>query len=90
MIGCSEDNLYNRVNLMAKRILIMGSFDTKASELTFLRERVTELGFEAVCMDTSMGRASTVKVEIGSDEVSTAAGVPVSEIRRRTRDGLPR
>ena len=55
MIGCSEDNLYNRVNLMAKRILIMGSFDTKASELTFLRERVTELGFEAVCMDTSHG-----------------------------------
>jgi len=49
MIGCSEDNLYNRVNLMAKRILIMGSFDTKASELTFLRERMTELGFEAVC-----------------------------------------
>src|SRR5215471_8707471 len=32
-------------------------------------------------MDTSMGRASTVKVEIGSNEVSTAAGVPVSEIR---------
>ena len=59
MIGCSEDNLYNRVNLMAKRILIMGSFDTKANELTFLRERVTELGFEAFCMDTSMGRAST-------------------------------
>ena len=81
MIGCSEDNLYNRVNLMAKRILIMGSFDTKASELTFLRERVTELGFEAVCMDTSMGRASTVKVDIGSNEVSTAAGVSVSEIR---------
>ena len=66
---------------MAKRILIMGSFDTKANELTFLRERVTELGFEAVCMDTSMGRESTVKVEIGSNEVSTAAGVPVSEIR---------
>ena len=81
MIGCSEDNLYNRVSLMAKRILIMGSFDTKANELTFLRERVTELGFEAVCMDTSMGRESTVKVEIGSNEVSTAAGVPVSEIR---------
>src|SRR5215813_13162731 len=66
---------------MAKRILIMGSFDTKANELTFLRERVTELGFEAVCMDTSMGRESTVKVEICSSEVSTAAGVPVSEIR---------
>src|SRR5215467_9534529 len=81
MIGCSEDNLYNRVSLMAKRILIMGSFDTKANELTFLRERVTELGFEAVCMDTSMGRESTVKVEIGSNEVSTAAGVPVSKIR---------
>jgi uncharacterized protein (UPF0261 family) len=66
---------------MAKRILIMGSFDTKANELTFLRERVTELGFEAVCMDTSMGRETTVKVEIGSNEVSTAAGVPVNEIR---------
>jgi len=32
-------------------------------------------------MDTSIGRASTVKVEISSNEVSTAAGVPVSEIR---------
>jgi uncharacterized protein (UPF0261 family) len=66
---------------MAKRILIMGSFDTKADELTFLREQVAGLGFEAVCMDTSMGRESTVKVEIGSSEVSTAAGVPISEIR---------
>jgi len=62
------------VNLIAKRILIMGSFDTKANELTFLRERVTEPGFEAGCMDTSMGRASTVKVEIGSDEVSHRRG----------------
>ena len=66
---------------MAKRILIMGSFDTKAEELIFLRERIAELDFEAVCMDTSMGRESAVKVEIGSNEVSTAAGVPISKIR---------
>ena len=66
---------------MAKRILIMGSFDTKAEELIFLRERIAELDFEAVCMDTSMGRESAVKVEIGSIEVSTAAGVRISKIR---------
>ena len=69
MIGCPENNLHNRVNLMAKRILIMESFDTKANELTFLRERVTELGFEAVSMDAPMGRESTVNVEIASNEV---------------------
>ena len=33
---------------MAKRILLMGSFETKAEELIFLRERVAELGFAAV------------------------------------------
>src|SRR5215813_957623 len=76
-----RNDICNGVNFMAKRILIMGSFDTKAEELTFLRERVAGLGFEAVCMDTSMGRESAVKVEIGSNEVSTAAGVPISKIR---------
>ena len=66
---------------MAKRILIMGSFDTKPEELTFLRERVAGLGFKALCMDTSLGRESAVKVEIGSNAVSTAAGVPISKVR---------
>jgi len=36
------------VNFMAWRILLMGSFETKAEELMFLRERVAKLGFDVV------------------------------------------
>lgn len=70
---------------MGKRILILGSFDTKSDELSFLKERVADFGCVPVTMDTSTGRAAPVAVDYGAEAVAAAAGADISELRS-TRD----
>lgn len=66
---------------MARQILIMGSFDTKAEELSYLASRVAARGADVLTLDTSMGRPSPVKVDYPASVVSLAAGVEIEEVR---------
>ncbi|MBL8470387.1 MAG: Tm-1-like ATP-binding domain-containing protein [Rhodocyclaceae bacterium] len=67
---------------MPRRILIVGSFDTKADVLSFLRAQVEARGFATLRMDTSMGRDTVDQVEIRAERVAAAAGVAIDSIRR--------
>src|SRR5690242_13095337 len=70
---------------MSKHIAILGSFDTKGTELGFLRDRILELGCLTLCIDASLGAEPTVPTDISSGEVAAAAGASIDEIRT-TRD----
>ncbi len=67
---------------MPKRIAVLGSFDTKGDELSFLGERIREFGCEPVCIDTSLGAEPAVRPDISSREVAAAAEADIDEIRR--------
>ena len=55
-------------------ILIIGTFDTKSEELSFLRERIERQGAAAICMDVSVLGDAGMPVEISKHEVAAAAG----------------
>lgn len=67
---------------MAKRIAILGSFDTKGAELGFLRDRIMQLDCLPLCIDTSLGGEPTIATDITSREVAAAAGAEIEEIRK--------
>jgi len=67
---------------MPKRIAVLGSFDTKARELGFLRDRIRQLGLSPVCIDTSLGGEPSDAPDVTSREVAAAAGADIEEIRR--------
>ena len=70
------------------RILLIGTADTKSSELTFLKNRILEAGGETVFMDIGVLARGTLKAEIANDAVAAAAGSTLAEIRARGDENL--
>jgi len=55
-------------------ILVIGTFDTKADELSYLRARIEDQGAAALCMDVGVLGEAGMPVEIDRQEVAAAAG----------------
>ena len=73
-------------------IVLVGTADTKADELAFMRERLLALGAQVLLMDVGVLAAGDVPVAISHDEVAAAAGCTISKrflaaYRRTTRSG---
>jgi uncharacterized protein (UPF0261 family) len=66
---------------MGKRVVILGSFDTKGEELRFLRECIRGGGCLPLCVDTSLGGEPAEATDIASREVAAAAGIDIDQIR---------
>ncbi len=66
---------------MAKRIGVLGSFDTKGEELLFLCDRILQCACEPVLIDASLGEESAVPTDISSRDVAAAAGKDIHQIR---------
>lgn len=66
---------------MAKQIGVLGSFDTKGEELTFLGDQIRQCACYPLRIDTSLGGASLVPTDISSQEVAAAAGEDIARIR---------
>jgi uncharacterized protein (UPF0261 family) len=62
------------------RILLIGTADTKSPELTFLKDRILDLGGEVVFMDIGVLARGTLKAEIPSEAVAAAANSTLKEI----------
>ena len=62
------------------RILVIGTGDTKADELLFMRERIEAVGGRAVMMDVSILGDPPYRPEHGRREVAAAAGTTVEAI----------
>ena len=65
---------------MGKKILILGTADTKGEQLRFLKERILSRGHEAVLMDLSMGGHPGFQADITPREIASLVGKNFEEI----------
>lgn len=73
---------------MAKTILIIGTFDTKAEEFAFLRQRVLGRGFPVLMMNIGvLGSTDLFKIDIEADVVARAAGADLAMLQQRRDRG---
>ncbi|MBI5445567.1 MAG: Tm-1-like ATP-binding domain-containing protein [Deltaproteobacteria bacterium] len=70
---------------MERRIVVLGSFDTKGEELRFLSECVRERGHTPLCIDASIGGEPSTPPDVTSREVAEAGQANIEELRR-TKD----
>jgi len=65
---------------MGKKVLILGTTNTKAEQLRFLKEKITSRGHEATLMDLSMGGYPSFQADITPREIASLVGKSLEEI----------
>ncbi len=65
---------------MRKKIVIIGSVDTKGEQLRFLREKIGARGHDALLMDVSMGGHGSVQADIPAEEIARLGGKDIHDI----------
>lgn len=70
-----------------KTILILGTLDTKGNQIQFLKEQIENAGHRVTILDNSTRTAPSLKADITCDEVASAAGVSIEELRRSKERG---
>jgi len=65
---------------MKKKIIIIGTTDTKGEQLLMLKEKIASLGHDPILMDLSMGGKTTYQADICPDEIASLAGKTMDEI----------
>ena len=65
---------------MAKKILILGTMNTKGEQLRFLKEKIASRGHEPVLMDLSMGSHPGFQADITPSEIASLVGKNLEEI----------
>ena len=72
-----------RFIIMDKSILIIGTFDTKAEELNFIKDQILASGQNARTLDAGVLQPSPEYVDISSQRVAAAEGQPLHELVSR-------
>ena len=71
---------------MPKSILIIGTFDTKAEELRFVKDQILARGRKARTLDAGVLQPSPAYVDISNEKVAAAGGRPLHDlVSRRDR-----
>jgi uncharacterized protein (UPF0261 family) len=65
---------------MGKKIVVLGTMNTKGEQLQFLKEGVLAQGHEAIVMDLSMGGRSRWQADISPAEIAGLAGRRYEEL----------
>lgn len=66
--------------MSSKKIVILGTLDTKGEHLEYLRQKIRERGHEPILIDLSMGKTPDIKPDIGAEEVLSFVGKDLREI----------
>jgi uncharacterized protein (UPF0261 family) len=72
---------------MGKKIVILGTVDTKGEQLRFLRERVASRGHDPILMDLSMGGHPGFRADITPHEIAELMGRKLEDLTA-SRDRL--
>jgi uncharacterized protein (UPF0261 family) len=72
---------------MGKKIVILGTVDTKGDQLRFLKERIASRGLDPILMDLSMGGHPGFQADITPLEIAGLAGKSLEELTA-SRDRL--
>jgi len=65
---------------MGKKIVILGTVDTKGEQLRFLKERIASRGLEPLLMDLSMGGHPGFQADIPPHEIAGLVGKTLEEL----------
>ncbi|MFH0728449.1 MAG: Tm-1-like ATP-binding domain-containing protein [Pseudomonadota bacterium] len=65
---------------MKKRIVIVGSANTKSEQLAYLKEKIECRGHEVILMDVGMGGKAPIKTDVTSEEIARKAGRDIRDI----------
>ena len=65
---------------MAKKIVVLGTMNTKGEQLQFLKEEIVSRGHEALLMDLSMGGRSDIRADISPREIAQLMGRSFEEL----------
>jgi uncharacterized protein (UPF0261 family) len=68
-------------------VVLVGTLDTKGQEYAFLRDRVRELGAEAILVDTGVLGEPGVEPDVSREEVARAGGADHAELVRAADRG---
>lgn len=66
---------------MKKRILLIGSLDTKGKEFSYVQDLIHDRGLDTVLMDTGILGAPVIKPDIPAKEVAEAGGSSLEKLR---------
>ncbi len=72
---------------MGKKIVILGTVDTKGEQLRFLKEKIASRGHEPILMDLSMGGDPAFQADITPYEIADLVGKNLEELTA-SRDRL--
>ena len=68
---------------MAKKVLLIGAFDSKGPEYAFVRDVVLANGLEVITVNTGvLGTTNLFPVDIEAAEVAQAGGMSLEQIRK--------
>lgn len=65
---------------MPKKIVIIGTVDTKADEIRYLRQKIEDHGFQALVMDIGVLGETPFEPDINNRQVAEASGASLEEI----------
>jgi uncharacterized protein (UPF0261 family) len=73
---------------MAKRVLMLGTFDSKGEEYSFLRDRIIENGCEVASINAGVdGSTELFPVDVEADAVAAAGGDSLASLRAKRDRG---
>src|SRR3954452_19526338 len=61
-------------------VVLLGTLDTKGDEYGFLRDRITELGAQAVLVDVGVLGEPRIEPDISREEVARAGGARLEDL----------
>ena len=64
-----------------KRILLIGTLDTKGEELAYVRELITGRGHDSIMVDVGILSAPAFEPDVGAEEVARAGGSSLAPLR---------
>jgi len=67
---------------MKRSILVIGTFDTKAEELNFIKDQISARGLRVRTLDAGVLEPSPPNVDISNEGVAAAGGQPLPELVR--------
>jgi uncharacterized protein (UPF0261 family) len=70
------------------QVLLIGTLDTKGNELRFVRDLFREEGIDTILVDAGSLEPPTVTPDLTREQVFSAAGTTLDEVRRRADRGF--
>lgn len=64
----------------ARRIVVLGTLDTKGEQVGFLKDCIEKRGHKAIVVDLSMGGAPLFRAEVTPEEIAQAGGKTLEQV----------